>query len=228
MSKKVFILGPARSGTTLVSAILAKAGGNFALDPVDTWNPRAGELEHPLAIQASVEIDRSEKWKNISHSVSRYYENRALDKLGRLLKVADFVKYPPRSEKFPVLGARLGCQPSCVVIIRPFVEFAMSFMRMKNLDWTELEAIYRQSLFTSVLLTKHFGGCILRYHDIVNLQMDSWLLPLANATGLDPVRLEKSARVLVTPRNDVFHKVAIDKELDEILASLGDFKIKGA
>jgi hypothetical protein len=58
--------------------------------------------------------------------------------------------------------------------------------------------------------------------------MDSWLLPLANATGLDPVCLEDSARALVTPRYDVFHKVAIDKELDEILASLGDFKNKGA
>lgn len=205
----------------MVSAILAKAGGNFALNSVDTWNPRGGELEHPLAIQASVEIDRSEKWKKISRSVSRFYENRALDKLGRLLKVADFVKYPPRSEKFPVLGARLGCQPSCVVIIRPFVDFAMSFMRMNNLDWTDLESIYRRSLFTSVLLAKIFGGCVIRYRDIVNFHTDSWLLPLANATGLDPQCLEKSARALVTPRNDVIYNAPIDRELDEILKALG-------
>lgn len=222
MSKKVFILGPARSGTTLVSAILAKAGGNFALDSVDTWNPRAGELEHPLAIQASVQIDRSEKWKRVSHSLSRHFENKAGDCLAQLLKVADFVKYPPRSEKFPVLGARLGYDPSCVVIVRPFLEFALSFLRMKNLDWVELEGLYRQNLFTSVLLARHFGGCVIRYHDIVNLATERWLEPLAEATGLDKQLLEESARKLVTPRKNEAHKVSIDRELDELLASTGN------
>lgn len=221
MNRKVFILGPPRSGTTLLSAILANAGGRFALDPVDHWNPKAGELEHPLAIQASVQIDRSEKWKPISHSLSRHFENKAQDCLARLLKVADFVKYPPRSEKFPVLGVRLGYDPSCVVIVRPFLEFALSFLRMKNLDWLELESLYRQNLFTSVLLARQFGGCVIRYHDLVNLDTGRWLAPLSEATGLEKHLLEVAARKLVTPRKMEAPKVAIDRELDELLASIG-------
>ncbi len=42
-----------RSGSSLLAAIIADAGGNFGFPPEDEWDPESGAMEHPLAQQAS-------------------------------------------------------------------------------------------------------------------------------------------------------------------------------
>ena len=42
-----------RSGSSLLAAIIADAGGNFGFPSEDEWDPAAGAMEHPVAQEAS-------------------------------------------------------------------------------------------------------------------------------------------------------------------------------
>ena len=48
-----------RSGSSLLAAIIADAGGKFGFPSKDKWDPESGAMEHPLAQQASLLFRRA-------------------------------------------------------------------------------------------------------------------------------------------------------------------------
>jgi hypothetical protein len=219
--KKFFVLGPPRSGTTLVSALLAHAGAEFGVDKVATWDTASGEFEHPLAIKTSVECARAERFRPLSRSLSCFFEKRASENMSALLKVADFVKYPPMSEKFPLIAKQLGYQPVCIVVVRSFLGFASSMLAKNNLNWDELERLYRQSLFTSLLLREQLGGCAIRYEELVGSECGDCLRILEKTSGLPGEALILAAGQLVRKRSEARSQLEIDKSVDELLKATG-------
>ncbi len=219
--KKVFVLGPPRSGTTLVSALLAHSGAEFGVDRVASWDASSGEFEHPLAIKASVELARAERLRPFSRTLSHYFDRRASENLSALLKIADFVKYPPMSEKFPVMAKRLGYQPICIVVVRSFLGFASSMLAKNNLQWDELQHIYRQSLFTSILLREQLGGSVIRYEELVGEDCGNAIATLAMSTGLKGETIAAAAGRLIQKRKEARSHLEIDKAVDALLKATG-------
>src|SRR5271163_3957531 len=87
---RYFVVNSGRSGSTLLSVILAEAGAQFDLPIPRSWNPVGGEMEHPLGLRATAAFRRTsqagstkpEGWlQRRAWQLHRSHGRRALRKL---------------------------------------------------------------------------------------------------------------------------------------------------
>jgi len=92
---RYLIVGTGRSGSSLLSAILADAGANFNMPKMSSWDRKTGAYEHPKLHSAYKWYSRSQKiTKSVlpSQPLRRFFEIRMRRDLSKLLCNTIFLK----------------------------------------------------------------------------------------------------------------------------------------
>jgi len=186
---RYFVVNSGRSGSTLLSVILAEAGAQFDLPIPRSWNPVGGEMEHPLGLRATAAFRRTsqagstkpEGWlQRRAWQLHRSHGRRALRKL---LAHADFVK----CEDLDLVVAsvfKLGFFPKVVLCYRRFEDYAVSRTLLKsyaNVD--ALLAHYCRTYRDGWLLLQTFGGCAVGFDELTDPNATAWARALSRVTG---------------------------------------------
>jgi len=188
MSKQLFcIVGTGRSGSSLLAAIIANSGGNFGLPAQVDWDSEKGSMEHPLCHVCYSCLSRISKLKesilpqNI-FGISIMY-SRFKRKLLRLQAV-DFVKSSTLIWIVPYLR-KVGISPTIIISFRDFESFAFSRLNKFGWDYNKLVNIYTNVYMTAWLQLHLYGGIIVDYADVQNMDRNEWISCLSTLTGLN-------------------------------------------
>ena len=188
---RYFVLNTGRSGSTLLSVILADAGAEFGLPIPHSWDPGGGEMEHPLGLRATAAFRRAfqagstkpEGW--LRRRAWQLQQSNGRRALRKLLAQADVVK----CEDLDLVVAsvlKLGFFPKVVLCYRRFEDYAVSRGLLKstaNVD--ALLAQYCRTYRNGWLLLQMFGGCAVGFDELTDLTATSWACALARVTGFD-------------------------------------------
>jgi hypothetical protein len=194
-AKRYFIVSAGRTGSSLLAAILADAGADFALDAPADWDRNAGEMEHRELFHANRLIQsayalsaRKPGWgvARLRWVIARSLGKRRLHKLlntARFFKVAD-AHWTIRT------AFKLGYFPVVLLNFRRFEDYAVSLGLMWDMSTVEMLAEqYVMHLTRGLQLLNTFGGCAVGYESLVGAQVQSWVEPLSFLTGLPVHRL---------------------------------------
>ena len=182
--KRYLIVGTGRSGSSLLSSILADAGCNFAMENVKSWNPRDGEYEHPLLLSAEAWRSRIEKIRRsvIPDRLSPFCDTRMKRNLTRLFEQAEFAKSIPLIGLVDVVH-RLGFQPVLIVNYRGFQDYARSICMSRPFwDMPRLIDRYVATYSTAILQLEIFGGCTISYDELISPEKTQWARALGEIT----------------------------------------------
>jgi hypothetical protein len=188
---RVFIVGTGRSGSSLLSAILADAGVDFGVPNVSGWDRSSGAFEHPLLISACKWFLRARKVSLISDRAKRFCESKMEQELVRLLQKVEFSKYPAAIDLIHVIP-KLGYVPKVIVSYRNFDSYSMSAYLKNGGNITRLAYDYVETNNTALLQLNVFGGCSVSYEEVIDLEETDWAQSIADLTGLDFERILKS------------------------------------
>lgn len=208
-----FILTTGRSGSSLLSAVLAHAGADFGLPVPSIWDADRGVLEHPQIILAARYYRRGFDALHGRSLLSprleaALYRARARRRLRRALAAANFFKIGDL-DLVVQPAFRLGCDPRVILSYRRFEPNATSLLVGRTYDPPESLArdyvrLYRNGL--SLLDT--FGGCVVAYDELMHAPATA-LRALAGVTGLEAGRLEAAYAALARPRERVTEPAGI-------------------
>jgi len=224
--RRVFILSSGRSGSTLLASILADSGAAFGMDTPEHWDPGTGDLEHR-------ELHRMAAWMGYAYDLSAdrpgigprrylwdFYRSMGKSRLRRLLREAHYIK--GEGADFAVQPAfKMGYFPTIISSYRRFEAFAISSGLMRGHSNLEtLVKYYNRVNRNALLLLRMFGGCVVSYEPLSDLDDTSWALPLAAATGLPVEELvaARNRRLRGSARRDA--PQPLDASADETFASL--------
>jgi hypothetical protein len=181
---RYLIVGTGRSGSSLLSSILADAGCNFAMENVKSWNPRDGEYEHPLLLAAETWRSRIERIRNsvIPGRLSAFCHAQMERRLTQLFEQAEFAKSIPLIGLVDVVH-RLGFQPVMIVNYRGFQDYARSvWMSRPFWDMPHLIDRYVATYSTAILQLEIFGGCTISYDELIDPEKTQWAKVLGEIT----------------------------------------------
>ena len=229
---KFLIIGTGRSGTSLMSAILADAGADFAMPNIDDWNPTIGYFEHDDVQRAGKAFEAAEQFKPLlrgswlARKRRRYYMAIVKSSIKRLLDKADYAK----SINLVWLSHTIylsGFQPKIILIHRRFEDIAISAHLSFGWSYDETKrrflAIYR----TGIVQAKLYGGCVIAYEELIDPTETAWAGALAGATGLDETALlESRLRRVKTANPGVQPVPQMNAETEIVTQALGQFKGK--
>jgi len=196
--RRYFILTSGRSGSTLLSAILADAGAEFAMPAPQAWNAGTGAME-------GVDLHRASAWLRSAYQISperppagiprwRWGVYRSLGKaqVRRLLESARYIKGSD-VDLMVNPAFRMGFLPSVIISYRRFEECAISSTTRRGHTTMEgLAAAYNRVYRNALLWLFSFGGCVVGYDQLTDPNDTSWVGPLAAVTNLPPDRLLES------------------------------------
>ncbi len=202
--KKYFILGSGRSGSSLLSRFLADAGAEFAADHADSWNPLGGAFEDDALDQISLLLMQayhlqSQKQYNILY---KYYYKKIVT-LKRFMAKRKMRQIFSKSSYFKGghlyhavrLSARLGYWPVIIVNCRSFdTWFGSKYPGQYFRTVESMMENYAVPMRNALALLGTFGGCVVDYKDMMNLDMRLWAENLGKVTGLDPEAILESRR----------------------------------
>ena len=198
---RVFVLTFGRSGSSLLCAILADAGGDFGLPVPDTWDPRHGELEHPPSSAPPTTCDAPSTSMPVAATCSFPAEAKPAaarpprprpGARGALRQIGDL-------DLLVQMGFALGYTPRVVLNLRRFEDSLPStLVGRKHLGPDELAADYMRIGRQGLALMQTFGGCVVTYEDMLAGADGAWVDALAATTGLAADRLRTAVRKRVT------------------------------
>ena len=193
--QRSFIITAARTGSTLLSAILADAGADFGMTAPQEWDRAGGGLEHP-------ELWRALRYFRKAEAIStgrppfgiariRWNAYRSLGK--KLLRAglgrARFAKlYGAHELVRPAF--KIGFFPTVILSYRRFEDQALSLGLMHaHASWESLRDNYQHVYCNGLWLLNTFGGCVVGYKNLADRDDSTWVKPLARTTGLPIERL---------------------------------------
>jgi hypothetical protein len=192
---RFFIITAARTGSTLLSAILADAGADFGMATPQEWDRAGGELEHPGLARAFYYFSKAEliSKERPRFGISRLrwvlYRSYGKKKLREVLSSCRFAKHY-NVYKLVRPAFKIGYYPTVILSYRQFEDQAISFGLMHpHADWDLLCKNYHEVYKNGLWLLNTFGGCAVAYEEVVNLDDCSWAQPLADVTGLPIAKL---------------------------------------
>lgn len=202
---RTVIISTGRSGSSLLSSILADAGANFAMPIPESWSSGSGALEHPFAVSAGWQFDAA--WEidggrrhffGYKHAadIRRSFAKR---KLRRLLATADTVKGPNADHWVPHLP-KMGYKPRIVVPFRSPLDVGRSFLMQSKRTWEDKRRYYLRINKNAALYLYSFGGCAIDGTEFTDPNATDWADALAGATGLARDALLDARDQRVTPR----------------------------
>lgn len=196
---KHLIVGTGRCGSSLLCAILADAGANFAMSARSEWDRKAGAFEHPvlqqagrhvMAMRALEEHKQGSDWAAFKF---RMHRSRMKKKLRTVLENADFLKCIDLIWMAHTIG-RLGVDPRIILIYRAPEQTVLS--QYKAFDWSHeySERNYVNVYRTGLAALHAYGGCAIDYDELINAGETAWVKPLARITGLTEKSLLKARK----------------------------------
>lgn len=187
--KKIFVITPGRAGSTLFCSILAHCGADFGMPLTEQWDRRAGAYEHKQGYSASshakraLELKQNSKMSRWTMLKRKYHRRMTKLNLAAVLKKADYCK---TSDADLVRWARgLGYQPSVLLLYRSFDRYCVSNYLRTGGSYARLLAHYADSVETGILAMKTFGGCVIDFDNVLDLQQTQWARSVAKLTGLE-------------------------------------------
>jgi hypothetical protein len=195
-SRRFFIVTAARTGSTLLSAILADAGADFGMTAPPQWNRAGGDLEHPelwRALQYFSDAERISMMGRPGFGLSRMRWNiyRSLGKR-RLRAGLDQVRFAKvyGAHKLVRPAFKIGYFPTIILSYRRIEDQALSLGLMHaHANWEFARDNYLHIYGNGLWLLNMFGGCVVGYDDILSRTDTAWAAALARTTGLPAARL---------------------------------------
>ena len=186
-----FVLTAGRTGSTLLAAILADAGADFAMPAPKEWDTaRGGVVALPEIRRATTHFrlafDRSTSKPPTPLARWIWGWHRSLGKrlLKRALDKAVFVKANDLDLAIP-FAIKIGYFPRLIVSYREFDAHVLSASQML-INWSieTMAKDYDRSYRNAVLQLHAYGGCVVHYDDLVDAARTDWARSLAEVTGL--------------------------------------------
>lgn len=231
--RRYLIVCTGRDGSTLLAAILSASGANFGMPEKRDWNPRAGAYESWTAAKAYAHynrfIDLNEagylsRWVRLKR---RYHRLWAKVLLKYHLSRASFTKIGA-AHRFPQLVRLLGYQPVIVLLYRDYKnQFASAFVR-KPYSYSELADKYFNTMATGLISLSIYGGCILRYEEIIDPSATDWAARLGQVCDIAPEQLLSARSRLLKDegkREEANSHILADPRLDALLIQLEDLRL---
>jgi len=193
--RRIFIVTAGRTGSSLLSAILADCGANFAMPAPPAWDPRSGQMEDPDLCAAADYFKRAHdiaagkpgmSWRRVAWSLLR---SRGKTRLAMTLAKADYVKCV-NLDLLVHPAFRLGYAPTVILSYRRFEDYVVSSaVRGGHSDLSLLTALYTRIYQNGLLQMTVFGGCVVAYEQLVDPDDVSWANALASVTRIPAPRL---------------------------------------
>jgi hypothetical protein len=219
--ERFFVLTAGRTGSTLLSSILARAGADFGMPAIQSWDEsRGGAFEHPEIVAAAryfrLAFDLSQQrpaglrrwyWSHLYHRGKRH--------LARAAGAARYVK-AVNLDLAVQSAAKLGYIPRIIVSYRRFGPQALSLSQVfarRTVD--VLEADYLRTYRHALIQLHLYGGCVVGYDELLNPNETRWLVALAQVTGLPAPALIAASRAqprLLTATYDVMPEITGETE----------------
>ena len=228
--RRFFIITASRTGSSLLSAILADAGASFGMEAPQHWNPSGGALEHPDLLRAARYYRRAAA---IAPARPRFgiarlrwvaYRSLAKRRLREALAGARFVKLENTHDLIRP-AFRLGYFPTIIVNYRAFEDQAVSLgMLHTHATWESLRDRFQSIYGNALWLLNTFGGCAVDYAQLHDQADDSWARALAQTTGLALECLLAARDRRLDHRHAAAAARAFDPSLGSLFAALQDLR----
>jgi hypothetical protein len=233
--KRIFILTPGRCGSSFLASLLSDAGATFPGETASTWSPLKGAYESKESGKAAFLFAQAHDIRN-SHKYSLIYRlfykkivtyKRALGKYKtrKLLEKATCIKETANIHFLPRVSAFMGYWPVIVLNYRDFPEcMGSKFPGQRYFSVETLTQDYISTLENAVALLGLFGGCVVNYSDLMDVNSEDWAHVLGEVTGLDgQVILESRNRRYRDPGPETFLPVRLSR-VEEILALIREYE----
>lgn len=232
--KKYFMISSGRAGSTICSSILAGAGANFGVEQEADWNKSSGAYELKESWKATEHHDLEVKLKKFSHASllrmwrRKYHRNQTKRFTRKMLDKADFVKFSNSS--IVRLAPKLGCSPSIILLYRPFAEYMFSSFLRSGRPFLKMREHFIQTYATGLVALKLYGGCVIRYDEIINKDSDDWIKRISSLTNLnvEQIILERNRQIQVK-EEQLSPKLNLNDDelirLEESILEIGDVLI---
>jgi uncharacterized membrane protein YkvA (DUF1232 family) len=214
--RRYFILTSGRSGSTLLAAILADAGAEFAMPAPQAWKAGTGAME-------GLDLQRAGAWLRSAYQISperppagirqwRWVVYRSVGKaqVRRLLENARYIKGSD-VDLMVNPAFRMGFLPSVIISYRRFEECAISITTMRgHTTMQDLAAAYNRVYRNALLWLFTFGGCVVGYDQLTDPNDTSWVGPVAAVTNLPPDQLLESRNRRLSRASRAVELAALD------------------
>jgi hypothetical protein len=188
---RYFIVTLGRSGSSLLAAILADAGGDFGVHAPEKWDPRSGQME-------GVAIKRAAHHYRRAYDIGegrKFLLSPALETKVRLRRGRRHLQRALQESRFLKIGDldlvvqpsfKLGYQPRVILNYRQLEPNLPSLLVGRTHVGPDALAreyirIYRQGL----MLVQTFGGCTIGYNELQDPNLSEWADALAATTAFD-------------------------------------------
>lgn len=204
-SERFLVINSGRTGSTLLSAVLADAGADFGMPAVQTWSAEDGAFEPSAITRAAAWFAVADQmgpakplWPRSWHwTLARH---RAKVHLARALNAARFVKGPSLDLAVQP-AAKMGYLPRIIVSYRAFPAQAMSLAQRSGWrDVTALEAYYLRTYKNALMWLLVFGGCVVDYDELTDPGETEWASALAALTELPRSAMIAARQVRLGPK----------------------------
>ncbi len=224
---RYLIVGTGRSGSSLLAAILADCGADFGLPQRTEWDRVKGAFEHSGLHKAYAWQTRANKLSNaiIPDYFGRNYFNKKCERvLAETIRCTRYAK----SSKLVWLVYRfkaLGYTPKVIIQYRRFEGYAAS--RYLKFGWSMSKTIQEYTdVYETALLQLHlFGGCVVSYEDVNDMQQEKWASALSLITGINKEKLLTARTKIVNPKSTEIEIPTIDQRVNRLHSELE--KLKG-
>lgn len=200
INERFLIITVGRSGSSLLSAVLADSGADFGLNTPTQWDPRRGEMEGRAIKLAAHNYRRA-------YDISlgrKYLFSPAIETKLRLSRAKKYLKIALQDSRYLKIGDldlvvqptfKLGYKPTVILSYRqlelnlPSLLVGRTHVGPDQLA-QEYVRIYRQG----ITLLKTFGGCTVAYNELQDPMSTAWSDALAATTQLDQATLVESRK----------------------------------
>jgi hypothetical protein len=225
--QRTFIVTAGRTGSSLLSAILADCGAEFGMPAAANWDRRSGEMEHPAICAAAACFKRAYDvaparpalgWRRAVWNLQR---SRGKRRLAAALPGTQYLKCL-NLDLIVHPAFRLGYAPTVILSYRRFADHAISSaVRGRHSDLSLLTEDYKRVYRNGLLQMMVFGGCAVGYDQLMDRNDDSWALSLAMVTGIPAVRLIAARdRLVSVTAQDWDRRPDLDDGTREVFASI--------
>lgn len=210
--RRYFVLTAGRTGSTLLTAIMADAGADFAMPAPKDWDTaRGGENELPEIQRAishfrlAFELSPRKPLMPLAHWIWTWHRSLGKRYLKKALDKAIYVKSADLDWAVPY-AIKVGYFPRIIVSYRPFGACALSFSQRLTIWSAETLAVEYDRTYRNAVLQMHaYGGCVVSYADLIDRARTEWAANLAEVTGLaaDALLASRDRRVKSTQHDEV-------------------------
>jgi len=234
MKKKYLIITAGRTGSSVLAAVMNRAGADFGLGDKAEWNRKLGAFEHPLLWRAQNWHSKSRKIEEslIPNSIGlSFCRKKVFATLGKVVSDVDFLKSITLVNLTWYIE-QMGYKPVIILSFRNFRDYSLSYLSaafQPNRGYQNTVREYVDTYATGLLQLSRYGGAVVSYDDVINFDKEGWAEQLEDWTKIGKEKLLQARNELVKARNpkgersyDVPYKELSNdvKEIEGVLADL--------